>query len=197
MSVSVCHHADSLSTWLLKSWFPAGWRTEWVQSVALYEKNSSLLLFLLLPSCSCSVLFFLPLLSPHAHGWSLLLYSFHCICLCLSFMPFSASITFSIPLPMPWINSIVYYTILCLVPQGEEMPLHGPAETTSSPIPHHTSIELISSLFVYLWTHQWRSIYCRKESSQKWLSPSRTIAPPHRVRYYEALMQPCLLHSWF
>jgi hypothetical protein len=41
-------------------------------------------------------------------------------------------------LPMPWINSILHYTILWLVPQGEGMPQHGLPETSPSPIPHHT-----------------------------------------------------------
>jgi hypothetical protein len=55
------------------------------------------------------------------------------------------------PLPMPWINSILYYTdIVWLVPQEEMMLQHGPAEAPPSTMPHHTSIEHISPLFIFI-----------------------------------------------
>jgi hypothetical protein len=62
-------------------------------------------------------------------------------------LPFSASTILLTPLPMPWVNSILYYTVLLLVSQGERMPWHGPAKTSASPAPHHTTIEHI---FLYL-----------------------------------------------
>jgi hypothetical protein len=58
-------------------------------------------------------------------------------------LPFSDSTTLLTPLPMPWINSILYYTVVWLVPEGEGMPWHGPSETPSSPTPPHTPIEHI------------------------------------------------------
>jgi hypothetical protein len=52
----------------------------------------------------------------------------------LSFsLPFSASATLLTPLPMPWINSILYHTFLWLVSQGEGMPWHEPTEARPSP----------------------------------------------------------------
>jgi hypothetical protein len=44
VSASVCHPTNSLSTWLSKSWFPAGWGTHWVQSVAM-NLNQGLIWF--------------------------------------------------------------------------------------------------------------------------------------------------------
>ena len=68
----------------------------------------------------------------------------------LSFsLPFSASTTLLTPLPMPWINSILYYTVVWLVSQGEGMPWHGPAETSPSPTLHLHPVEHISSFFIF------------------------------------------------
>jgi hypothetical protein len=52
--------------------------------------------------------------------------------------------------PMPRINSILYYTVMWLVPHGEGMPQHGPTETPLSTIPHHTPTELILSLYLFI-----------------------------------------------
>ena len=62
---------------------------------------------------------------------------------------FTASTTLLPPLPMPWINSVLYYTIMWLVPRGKGMSRHRPIETPLSPIPHHTPIEPILSLSFY------------------------------------------------
>jgi hypothetical protein len=59
-----------------------------------------------------------------------------------------ASITLLTPLPMSWINSILYYTIVWLVPQEEGMP--QPAEAPPFPIPHYTSIEHIPPLYLFM-----------------------------------------------
>jgi hypothetical protein len=103
-------------------------------------------------SLSCSIVLFPACsLSPHASplpcppphpvcSWP--------ACTFLLSLPFSASITLLTPLPMPWINSILYYTFLWLVPQGEGMP--WPTETSSSSIPHRPSIEHIPYLFIFL-----------------------------------------------
>jgi hypothetical protein len=47
---------------------------------------------------------------------------------------------------MPWINSILYCTIMWLIPQGEGMPQHGPTEVPPSPTPDHTPTEHSLSL---------------------------------------------------
>lgn len=60
----------------------------------------------------------------------------------------SVSTTLSTPLPMCWINSILYYT-MWLVPQGEGMPQHGPTEAHPFPIPDYTSTKTHSfSIFI-------------------------------------------------
>jgi hypothetical protein len=89
--------------------------------------------------CSLALAFLLPPLSPfssplspQANVWPLLLYPPPSVCLCLSLsvclsvclsvsLPFSACITLLTPFPMPWINSILYYSVLCLVSRGEGM----------------------------------------------------------------------------
>jgi hypothetical protein len=66
-------------------------------------------------------------------------------------LPFFASTSLLTPLPMPWIDSILYYIILWLVPQGEGMPRHGPAET--SPHPHtspHPIEHIPISLYLFI-----------------------------------------------
>ena len=55
------------------------------------------------------------------------------------------SIILLTPLPMAWINSILDYTIVWLVPQGEGMAQHGPTEVPSAPIPDNTSTKIYSS----------------------------------------------------
>jgi hypothetical protein len=85
--------------------------------------------------------------------------SLHVFMACLYFStptPFSASTTLLTSFLIPWINSVLYYTIIWLVPQREGIPQHGPAETSPSPIPHYTPIpvytliERILSLFIVL-----------------------------------------------
>ena len=58
--------------------------------------------------------------------------------------PFSVSTTLSTPFPMPWINSILYYTIVWLDPQGEQMSQHG-CLTTPPP-----NIFLLSLLYLFI-----------------------------------------------
>ena len=100
----------------------------------------------LAPSLSLATLAVLPLsllplvpllpISPHS-----LLPSLHVVMASLYFstlsaLTFSASATPLIPLPMPWINSILYYIIVWLVSQWEGMPGHRPVEARSFPTPH-------------------------------------------------------------
>jgi hypothetical protein len=69
---------------------------------------------------------------------------------CLPAPLFSASTTLSTPLPVPCINSILYYTFMWLVPQGEGMPQHGPIE---APLPPHLtahSPDIFLPSFIFL-----------------------------------------------
>jgi hypothetical protein len=94
------------------------------------------------------------LLSPCVHGKLLILYSLSLsLCLSVSLSLFSLLSLSPSPSPSPPPSpspSILYYTIIWLVPQGEGMPQHGPAETSSSPIPDYTPIEHIPLLFIFL-----------------------------------------------
>ena len=94
--------------------------------------SASATLLCLLLSCSPSLPIPFPsLLSPHGHGRPLLLYSLLLsafLCLCYSVN--------SPPHALNKLYSILYYTGVCLVPQMEGMPWHGPAEAPPSPTPH-------------------------------------------------------------
>jgi hypothetical protein len=82
----------------------------------------------------------------------------------LYFSLFSLSLTFSVsttllsPLTMPRINSILFYTILWLVPQEEGMSQHEPLEATLYPILDYTSTKTYS-LSPYLFIKH-NSLYC-------------------------------------
>jgi len=88
--------------------------------------------------------------------------------LCLSL---STSLTLSTSLPMTWINSIPYYMVLWLVPQGEGIPQHGPGPQRH-PIPlhlttHPPNIFALPLNFLFFWvfltlflhTHKWINIW--------------------------------------
>jgi hypothetical protein len=71
---------------------------------------------------------------------------------------------------MPWINSPPYYTVLWLVPQGEGMPQHEPAEAPPSTSSYLTLPYTSLASFPFYktqqmetssWASLWESIYFR------------------------------------
>jgi hypothetical protein len=118
--------------------------------LAHYKRGCLALLSLLLLLLSCLFLLPLALLLPLSFHFlpPLPTWSWQASILSLS-LPFSASTTLYHLNSPPWINSILYYTIMWLIPQEERMPWLGSTETTPYPIPHHTPIEhILISIFL-------------------------------------------------
>jgi hypothetical protein len=99
----------------------------------------------LLPPCSPCLPILFPL-SPRGHGLHLLLYS-PSLCLSLALLP---------PLPMPWINSILYYTVVWLAPgRGGEKGCLGmdPRRQSLPPYlttPHRTYLNTYLSFYKHI-----------------------------------------------
>jgi hypothetical protein len=107
------------------------------------------------------------------------LYSLFSLSPSLSLSPpprFSVSTTLSTPLPMPWINFILYYTVLWLVTQWGGMPQHGPSEAPPSPTAYLTSTRHILSPFIIIKhnSHKAGFCYCKIMSPLSRSSPFRS-----------------------
>jgi hypothetical protein len=100
----------------------------------------------LLPSCFSLLLH----LSPHSLSSSLHIVMIYSSTLFLS-LPFSSSTILLTPLPMPWVNSILYYTLVWLVPQSEGISQHGPTKAPPSPLTSqhlHRTYLIVLYLFI-------------------------------------------------
>jgi hypothetical protein len=77
---------------------------------------------------------------------------------------------------MPWINSILYYTVLWLVPQGEGMPQHRPTEAPPSPMPYRASTKHIPGFFFIKCNRKWK----QRTRNWGWRSLGSSITPDKR-----------------